>query len=264
MRIVVLVKQVPDMLTVKFDRERGVVDRASAGVEINPFDLNALEAAVQIKDQLGAEVIVLSMGPPRAEEALKDAISRGADSGYLMSDRFFGGADVKATARTLAAGIKKIGDVDLVIAGLQTVDGDTGQVGGEVAQYLDMPGICQVVQVNEVTDQAITVVANLWDGMYVKEVSYPCLITVTKDVNGPRLPSFKDKMRARKAEITVWGAKDIADILPQEELGLKGSPTFVKQIEVPKLHVREGKHYRDDVPGAVGAVIQALAQKRVI
>lgn len=264
MKIVVLVKQVPDMLTVKFDRERGVVDRASAGVEINPFDLNALEAAVQLKEELGAEVAVLSMGPPRAEEALKDAISRGADSGYLMSDRFFGGADVKATSRTLAAGIRKIGGADLVIAGLQTVDGDTGQVGSEVAQYLGMPGVCHVVEIKGADEKAIKVVTNLWDGLHVKEVSYPCLITVTKDVNGPRLPSFKDKMRARKAEITVWGADDIADQISREELGLKGSPTFVKQIEVPKLHIRAGRQYRDDVPGAVSAVIGALAEKRVI
>ena len=264
MRIVVLVKQVPDMITVKFDREKGVVDRGSAGVEVNPFDLNALEVAVQLKEKLGAEVIVLSMGPPRAEETLKDAISRGADSAYLMTDRAFGGADCKATSRTLAAGIRKLGQVDLVIAGLQTVDGDTGQVGGEVAQYLGMPGVCSVIDIRDASDKAITVVTNMWDGMYLKEITYPCLISVTKDVNAPRLASFKDKMRARKTDIVVWKHEDIADRLSAEEVGLKGSPTMVKKIQVPKLHERQGKLIRGNIPAAVETALHILAEKKVI
>lgn len=263
MKIVVLVKQVPDMDTVKFDREKGVIDRASAGVEVNPFDLNALEAGIQLKDKLGAEVYVLSMGPPRAEETLKDAISRGADAGYLLTDRLFGGADCKATSKTLVAGIKKIGNVDLVIAGLQTVDGDTGQVGGEIAQYLGVPGICSVSEIKDATEEKITVVTDLWDGLYVKEVQYPCLLSVTKDVNIPRLPSFKDKIRARKAEITSWTYEDISEFVTSEEIGIKGSPTIVKKIEVPHLHKREGQQFRDDKAGAVFAFTEALANQKV-
>lgn len=264
MKIVALVKQVPDMENVKFDSERGVIDRSSAGVEVNPFDLNALEAAVAIKDQLGAQVSALSMGPARAEETLKDAISRGADDAYLLTDRAFGGADVKATSKTLAAGIRHLGDVDLVIAGLQTVDGDTGQVGGEVAQYLGIPGICSVVEIREVTEDSITVVTNMWDGLYVKRINYPCLITVTKDVNIPRLPSFKDKMRARKAEVVKLSFEDMDGLLTAEEVGLKGSPTIVKKIVVPKVQGREGQLFRDDTPGAITAFKQVLHDKKIM
>lgn len=263
MRIVVLIKQVPDMEKVKFDREKGVVDRKSAGTEINPFDLNGLEAAVQIKEKTGAEVVALSMGPGSAEAALKEAISRGADRGILLSDRKFGGSDVKATAATLAAGVKEIGDFDLIFAGMQTVDGDTGQVGSEVAEFLDIPHICFVEKIEEVDEKSITAVTDIWEGVYVEKMKFPGLLTVTKDINNPRLPSFKDKMKSRKAEIPVWGLDDLSEF-DETMTGLKGSATMVKKIEVPKAVHREGKLWRENLDGAMNEFVDILVDRKVV
>ncbi len=264
MKIAVLVKQVPDMDRVKFDREKGVIDRNSAGVTLNPFDLNALEAALVIKEQTGASVVAVSMGPPRAEEALQEAIARGADEAYLLTDRAFGGADVKATSKTLAAAIKKTGDVDLILAGLQSVDGDTGQVGAEVAQYLGMPGVCSVLKVLGCNDKSVQVVVDMWDEQYVKDCAYPVLLTVTKEANVPRLPSFKDKMRARKAEITQWHLADLEAFVSAEELGIKGSPTVVRKIEIPPHHERKGKVYRDALEDALLEFRTVLRNSKVL
>lgn len=264
MKIIVLVKQVPDMEKVKFDREKGVVDRKSAGTEINPFDLNALEAAVQIKESVGGEVIAISMGPPSAESALREAISRGADQGILLSDRKFGGADVKATAHTLTAGIKKIGEFDLVIAGMQTVDGDTGQVGSEVAEFLDVPHICFVESIDSYSEDEIVVMADVWDSIYKKKMRFPGLITVTKDINSPRLPSFKNKMAARKAEIPVWGLDTLSEYMNESSVGLKGSATWVKKIEVPKAVKREGKLWRENIDSALDELIEVFAESKVL
>jgi electron transfer flavoprotein beta subunit len=264
MRIIVLMKQVPDMEKVKFDRENGVIDRKSAGTELNPFDLNALEAAVQIKENGGAEVIAVCMGPPSAEAALKEAISRGADQGILLSDRKFGGSDVKATAYTLAAGIKEVGECDLVFAGVQTVDGDTGQVGAEVAQFLDIPHIYFVDNIEEVNEESITVVTDIWDGVYVKKMKLPGLVTVTKDINSPRLPSFKDKMKSRKAEILVWGIEELKEHMDETETGRKGSATMVKKIEVPKAVHRKGLLWRENIDTALNEFVDILVDKKVI
>ena len=264
MKIAVLIKQVPDMEKVKFDRENGVIDRKSAGTELNPFDLNALEAAVQLKEKKGAEVVAISMGPPSAESAVKEAISRGADRGILLSDRKFGGADVKATAFTLAAGIKELGKVDLIFAGVQTVDGDTGQVGAEVAQFLEIPHVYYVEEILEMTDESITVVSDIWDGVYVKKMMLPGLITVTKDINSPRLPTFKDKMKSRKAEIPVWGLDELDGFICESETGRKGSATMVKRIEVPKAVRREGLLWRDNMDAALDEFVNVLAEKKVI
>lgn len=264
MKILVLVKQVPDMEKVKFDRERGVIDRRSAGTEVNPFDLNALETAMQIKEKTGGKIIAISMGPDQASDALREAISRGADEGILLSDRKFGGADVKATAKTLAAGIQKIGSFDIIIAGIQTVDGDTGQVGPEIAEMLKIPHISYAENISEISEESLQVACNLWGGTYLKEGRYPVLITVTKDINVPTIPSFKNKMKARKAEIVKWGLEDLKEFMEVTEAGLKGSATKVKKIEVPKAHKREGKLYRDNPEKAFSEIYAELIQNRIL
>lgn len=264
MRILVLLKQVPDMENVKFDREKGRIDRTSAGTEINPFDLNALEAAVRIKEKINSTVIALTMGPPNAEEVLKEAISRGADDGILLSDRKFGGADVKATSKTLAAAIKKVDKIDLIFAGIQTVDGDTGQVGPEIAEYLNIPHVSNVEDIKDFTEDHIDVVSNIFEGIYIKRAKYPALITVTKDVNVPRLPSFKNKMAARKAIITKWGYEDIKDIISEDEIGSKGSATKVKKIEVPPIPSRIGRVFRDSNEKAVTEIIKVCEKMKVL
>ncbi len=264
MTIIVLIKQVPDMEKVKFDREKGRIDRSSAGAEINPFDLNALEAALKISEQTSAKVIAMSMGPPQAEDCLREAIARGADEGILLSDMKFGGSDVKATSNILSAAIKKIGNYDLVIAGIQTVDGDTGQVGPEVAGILNIPHISNVESVKCFTETSIDVVCNVWEGLYLKRGKYPLLITVTKDVNVPRLPSFKNKMKARKAEITKWSYEDLKGVLEQSNIGIKGSATKVKKIEVPSQSKREGKRFKDMNSEAVLEILKVFKENKVL
>ncbi|WP_313345030.1 electron transfer flavoprotein subunit beta/FixA family protein [Sedimentibacter sp.] len=264
MNIIVLVKQVPDMEKVKFDREAGRIDRSSAGTEINPFDLNALEAAFQISENMNGKVTALTMGPPQAEEALKEAIARGADEGILLTDMKFGGSDVMITSTILSSAIKKIGQYDLIIAGIQSVDGDTGQVGAEVAGYLNIPHISNVEAIKSYTEKDIEVVSSVWESQYLKRGKYPLLITVTKDVNVPRLPSFKNKIKARKAEITKWTCEDLKEVLDDSKIGIKGSPTKVKKIEVPRQSKREGKLYKEDDEKAVEDILNVLKSHKIL
>lgn len=264
MTIIVLIKQVPDMEKVKFDREKGRVDRSSAGTEINPFDLNALEVALQISEKIGSKVVALSMGPPQAEDALREAIARGADEGILLSDSKFGGSDVKATSNILSAAIKKIGDYDLVIAGIQTVDGDTGQVGPEVAGYLGIPHISNVESLKDYSENSIEVICNVWEGLYLKRGKYPLLITVTKDVNVPRLPSFKNKMKARKTEIIKWGYEELKEVIDESQLGIKGSATRVKKIEVPQQTSRKGKVFKNCDNETISQLVCIFKENKVL
>lgn len=265
MNIIVLIKQVPDMEKVKFDREKGVVDRKSAGTEINPFDLNALETAVQISEKIDAKVTAISMGPPSAEQALKECIARGADEGILVSDAKFGGSDTKATSFILASAIKKIGNCSLIIAGEKTVDGDTGQIGPEVAEFLDIPHASYVSKITDANDENIKVCSEIWEGTYLKNMKLPALITVTKDINEPRLPAFKNKMKARKAEIKVIKFDDLKEYLDNDNVGFKGSPTKVKKIEVPEIEKRQGKIYREeDSEKAEEELINLFMKKKVL
>ncbi|MHC6180220.1 electron transfer flavoprotein subunit beta/FixA family protein [Clostridium sp. JNZ X4-2] len=264
MNIIVLIKQVPDMEKVKFDSEKGVVDRKSAGTEINPFDLNALEAAVQISEKIDSTVTAVSMGPPSAKEALKECIARGAAQGILVSDAKFGGSDTKATSTILSSAIKKIGNYDLVIAGEKTVDGDTGQIGPEVAEFLNIPHGSYVSKIQDIDENEIKVCSEIWEGTYLKSIKLPALITVTKDINTPRLPSFKNKMKARKAEIKIIKFEDLEENLNIDKVGFKGSPTKVKKIEIPQMTKRQGKIYRQNTSQAVGDLISIFKEKKVV
>lgn len=244
--IVVPIKQVPDIGKVKFDMERGRVDRSSAPAEINPFDENALEAAARIKEILGGIITAISMGPPSAEETLRDALSRGADRAILLTDRKFGGADTLATSYTLATAIRKIGTFDLVICGEKTIDGDTGQVGPELAEHLDISQVTYVSRIKEVSEKAISVISEMSGGSYLVELKLPGLITVTKDINEPRLPTLRDRIRARKATIEIWDANILADIADVNKFGLPGSPTMVSKVIVPSEKTRKGQFFQGD------------------
>lgn len=256
-RIIVPIKQVPDMSRVKFDTEKGRIDRSSAGAEINPFDLNALEAAVQIKDKLGDMITIISMGPPSAESALRDALSRGANEAVLLMDSAFAGADTLATSYTLAATIKKLGEFDLIICGEKTVDGDTGQVGPEIAEHLGIPHVAYVSEIKEAGKKMI--VACEMEGIhYLIESGLPLLITVTKDINMPRLPTFSDKLKTRKAKVEIWTAADLASIADQSRFGLQGSPTRVHKVTVPTEEGRKGEIFRGATDEAIGRIIDAV------
>jgi len=232
MRIVVCIKQVPDTSEVKINLETGTLIREGVPSIINPFDLHAIEAGLQLKEKTKGSVTVITMGPPQAETALRDALSMGVDKAVLLSDKAFAGSDTWATSYTLSKAIAKLG-ADIIICGKQAIDGDTAQVGPETAEFLNIPHISYVRKIEEVTDKFIRVHRMMDEGYDVVESSYPVLITVVKELNEPRLPSLKGKIAAKKAEIIKWGINDIqAD---ENDVGLKGSPTKVKNIFKPQI-----------------------------
>jgi electron transfer flavoprotein beta subunit len=254
MNIVVCVKQVPDTAEVKINPETGTLVREGVPSIINPFDLHAVEAGLQIKEKRGAKVTVLTMGPPQAETALREVLSMGADEAILLSDRSFAGSDTWATSFTLSKAIEKIG-ADIIICGKQAIDGDTAQVGPETAEFLSIPHISYVRKVEDVTDRSIRVQRLMDEGYDIVESTLPVLLTVVRELNEPRLPSLKGKMVAKKAEIRKWGKTDI--MADENDLGLKGSPTQVKNIFAPEA--RSGRKMIEGTPEEqVEALIQEL------
>ena len=252
-----LAKYVPDMSRVRFDVERGKVDRSSADLEINPFDLNALEAAVRIKEELGGQVFVLSMGPWRTESALKDTLARGADRAFLLEDRKFAGADTLATSYTIASTIKQLGNFDLILCGEKTVDGDTGQVGPEVAEHLNIPHIACAYEL-KVTREEVTATCDIGMERCTFKAPLPVLITVTKDMNTPRLPTFRDRARARQMAVQVMGAAVLSENADAARFGVQGSPTKVYKVIVPSDEGRKGRIFRQSSDEVVSEVAERI------
>ncbi len=233
MKIIVCVKQVPDAKDVRLDPKTNTLSREGVQAIMNPYDRHALEEAVRLKEQHGGTVTVLSMGPPQAEAMLREAVSCGADEAVLVSDRAFAGADTWATTYTLAMAIKKIDDFDLILCGKQAIDGDTAQVGPGLAERLDIPFVAYVRKIKHCTANTIQAERLMDDGYDLVEVSLPALFTVVKEINEPRIPSLKGKMKAKKIDITKLTAVDIeAD---PDQLGLKGSTTQVVKVFSPEL-----------------------------
>lgn len=232
MHIVVCIKQVPDTKNVRIDPDTHTLVRQGVESIVNPFDLFAVEAALRIKDQCGARVTVMTMGPPQADEALRDILALGVDDAVLLSDRAFAGADTWATSTTLSAAIRKIGDADLIICGKQAIDGDTAQVGPEVATLLDIPYATFVKKIELLDGSSLKVTRQTDEGLEVWKTPTPALITVLKEVGEPRLPSLRHKMRAKKASIPVWGVADL-DLDPNC-VGLCGSFTQVVRVFSPQ------------------------------
>jgi electron transfer flavoprotein beta subunit len=232
MHIVVCIKQVPNTTDVRIDPKTNTLMREGVESIVNPFDMYAIEEALRLRDKLpGSKVTVLTMGPPQAETALREAIAMGVDKGVLVSDRAFAGSDTWATSYTLAMSIRKIGDFGLIVCGKQASDGDTAQVGPGIATQLNLPQITYVRKIEQFDEKHVVAERMLEGGYEVIESPMPCLLTVVKEINEPRLPSLKGKMAAKKAEITKWGAADIqAD---PAKIGLNGSPTKVVKIFTP-------------------------------
>ncbi|MCE5193992.1 MAG: electron transfer flavoprotein subunit beta/FixA family protein [Nitrospiraceae bacterium] len=243
MNIVVCIKQVPDSSEVRINPETNTLIRDGVPTIINPYDLHAVEAGLQIKEAAGGKVFALTMGPPQAESALRDVIAMGVDEAVLLSDKAFAGSDTWATAYTLAKAIENI-KADVIICGKQAIDGDTAQVGPEMAEFLDIPHISYVRKIEEVKPEGIKVQRLMDDGYDVVESTLPVLLTVVKELNQPRLPSLKGKMAAKKAEIKKLGAKEIG--IKEEDTGLKGSPTQVRKIFAPEI--RAGRKTFDGTP----------------
>jgi len=231
MKIIVCIKQVPDAKDVRLDPETNTLAREGVQSIMNPYDQHALEEAVRLKEQLGGEVTVLSMGPPQAEEVLRQAISCGADRGVLISDRAFAGADTWATSYTLAKAVNSIGEFDLILCGKQAIDGDTAQVGPGLAMQLDIPFVTCIQKIREADDVQLVMERMMDDGYDVVSVPYPALLTVVKDLNEPRVPSLKGKMKSKKAEIEMLTAADVG--ADASCIGLAGSPTQVVDVFPP-------------------------------
>ncbi|MCK9526963.1 MAG: electron transfer flavoprotein subunit beta/FixA family protein [Limnochordia bacterium] len=235
MHVVVCIKQVPEARSVAICPETGVLMRDGVDSTMNPFDLYALETALRLKEQLGASISVITMGPPQAEAVVREAYQMGADRGYLLSDRAFAGADTLATSYTLARGIEKVGAFDLILCGLQTTDGDTAQVGPGMAEVLKIPHESNVIQVKEVADDRVTVVSDLGTKLYTKAIQFPCLLTVTKEVGEPRLVSYRLKKKTKDWPVVVLTSQDF---LGEEHafFGLSGSPTQVERTFAPETN----------------------------
>lgn len=231
MNIAVCVKQVPDTSEVKIDPETGTMKREGVPSILNPFDAYAVEEAIRIKEKAGGKVTAITMGPPQAAEALRHVVAMGVDEVMLLSDRAFAGADTWATSYTLGLGLKKLDGLDLVICGKQAIDGDTAQVGPGVAENLGIPFVAYVRKVLELGGGKMKVERLIEDGYEVVEVSLPAVITVLKEINTPRMPSLKGKMKAKGVEIKPLDASALG-ALP-EKIGLAGSPTKVVKVFTP-------------------------------
>jgi len=230
--IIVCIKQVPESTEVKIDPKTNTLVREGTKGIINPFDTYALEEGLRLRERFGGKVTVLSMGPPQAGEAIREAIALGADEGILLSDRAFAGADTLATAETLARAIEKLAEYDLIICGKQTMDGDTAQVGPSLAEKLAIPFIAYVSKIEEISHHRIKVKRMIEEGYQVLEMPLPGLITVVKEINEPRLPSLKAMFKAKNMDIPIWTADDL--VLEKDKVGLSGSPTKVIRIFTPE------------------------------
>ncbi|OGC25628.1 electron transfer flavoprotein subunit beta [candidate division WOR-1 bacterium RIFOXYB2_FULL_42_35] len=230
MDIIVCIKQVPDTTEVKINPETNTLVREGVPSIVNPFDENAIEAALKLKELHGGKVTAITMGPPQAAEALKTVLAMGVDDVILVSDRSFAGSDTWATSYTLAQTIKKLGNYDLIICGKQAIDGDTAQVGPGIAEWLKLPQVTFAVKI-EVNGKIAKVERLLEEVNEVVETPLPAVLTVVKQINEPRMPSLRGMMKAKKAEVKTMNAAAI-DADPKN-LGLNGSPTQVVKIFTP-------------------------------
>ncbi len=263
MNIIVCIKQVPGTNKVEVDPVTGVLKRDGVDSKINPYDLFALETAFELAEQNKGFVKVLSMGPPQAKEVLKEALWMGADEGVLLSDRKFGGADVAATSNALKLGVEKIGKYDLIICGKQTTDGDTAQVGAELAEKLNIEHISNVTEVISLDENTITVVSDIDKAFAKVKINLPCLLTIEKDANTPRLPSYKRKKELKSDElIKTYSVADFPEA-DENKLGLKGSPTQVERIFPPENDI-EKEMIKGDSSGLATKLFEKLSKQKFI
>ena len=259
MNIVVCLKQVPDTTAVKIDPKTGTLIRDGVPSIINPEDKHALEAALTLKDTVGGQVTVISMGPPQAQNALREALCMGADEAILITDRAFAGADTLATSKALAGALRKL-DYDIVFAGRQAIDGDTAQVGPEIAEHLSIPQVTYVQDV-KVEEDGLLVNRALEDGYELIKVQTPVLLTAIKELNEPRYMNVKYIFDTANKEVQTWSANDIE--VNQEELGLKGSPTKVRKT-MTKETKGAGELINEVPQEAVKYVLGKLKEKHYI
>jgi len=263
MKIVVCIKQVPDTTEVRLDPVTGTLIRDGIPTIINPDDRAGIEAALTLRGQAGGSVTVLTMGPPQADVALREALAMGADEAILLTDRAFGGADTWATSSTIAAALRKTG-FDVIITGRQAIDGDTAQVGPQIAEHLAIPQVSYAGDI-QVEGETLVVRRMFEDRCHIIEVTAPCLITALSELNKPRYMSIAGIYDAyRKKEVTVWTLADIEDHIDTGNIGLNGSPTRVKK-SFTKQPKGTGTFVDNASPDeAVEIIVQKLAEKYII
>jgi electron transfer flavoprotein beta subunit len=258
MKIIVCVKQVPDTTEVKINPETNTLIREGVESIVNPFDLHAIEEALKIKENIGeGEIIAISMGPPQAKDALKEVIAMGVDKAYLVSDKEFAGADTLATSYTLSQAIKKIEPFDLILCGKQAIDGDTAQVGPGLAGHLNIPQVAYVKNIERIDKSSARVQRITEEGFQIIETPLPALLTVVKDINIPRLPTLRGKLRAKKEEIPLLTHGDLST--DPERIGLTGSATWVVKVFSPEVS-KNSKIYSGDIGESVDKVSEVLKE----
>ena len=265
MNIVVCIKQVPDTNEVRLDPVTNTLIRDGVPSIINPDDKSGLEVALRLKDENpDIHVTVLSMGPPQAQEALREALAMGADDGILVSDRAFGGADTWATSCTITAALEHL-DFDLIICGRQAIDGDTAQVGPQIAEHIGVPQVSYVEELDLDDDKkGITVKRQFEDRYHTINIKFPCLITAIAELAEPRYMTIGKVFEAYQKEIRVWGLEDIKDKLDMANIGLKGSPTKVRK-SFPKQGKGKGVLLTDlTADEAAQAIVAKLQEKYII
>ncbi|MDR1379478.1 MAG: electron transfer flavoprotein subunit beta/FixA family protein [Synergistaceae bacterium] len=233
MNVIVPIKQVPESSNVKMDPETGTVIRAGVETVVNPLDLYALEASLRLREKYDGKVTAISMGPPQATRALKEAVAMGCDGAVLLSDRKVSGSDTCATSYALAQMIRAIGEYDVIISGERATDGDTAQVGPGIASWLGIPVVTYVSKIEEIQNGRILLERLVEEGYQQLSTALPCLLTVVKEVATPRLPTLKGKIRSMELNIPIYTAQDVE--LNPDYVGLKGSPTKVVKIDTPKV-----------------------------
>ncbi len=231
MNVFICMKQVPETPSVEIQEQSGTVVRGKGKPVINPSDLYALEEGVRLKEAHGCRVSVITMGPPEAEESLREALALGIDQAYLLCDSQFDGSDTLATAYVLSRAVHKIGEPGTIICGRQSTDGSTGQVAAQLAQWLDMPFAALVNRIEEVSEDRIKLRRLDDEGYRTVEMSLPGVISVVKEINEPRLPSLRGLMQSKKAKIPVWTAADLK--VDPARIGSKGSPTRISSAFFP-------------------------------
>jgi electron transfer flavoprotein beta subunit len=261
MNVVVCLKQVPGTTEVKINPQTNTLVRQGIPNIINPFDTYALEEGVRLKEKHGGKITALSMGPPQAVDMLREAISLGADEAVLLSDGAFAGADTWATAFTLAAAVRKLGQFDIVICGRQSTDGDTAQVGPELSEMLGVPFIAYVGRIEEISGGQVRVKRMIDEGHELVQSPLPLVITVTKEINTPRLPSLRGIARSKSAKIPVWTLQDLG--LDPARVGLAGSYTKVVKIFTPRRE-KKAEMLQGEIEAQVSSLISKLQDSRLI
>ena len=262
MKILVCIKQVPGSNQVEVDPVTGVLKRSGIPSKINPYDLYAIETALSLTERFGGTVDAITMGPPQAKAVIEEAVCMGVSGGTVLTDRKFAGADVLATAYTLSQGIRKCGEYDLIICGKQTTDGDTAQVGAEVAEYLGIPNVSNVLSVDDFRDGKLLLTVSLDEAVVSLEIAPVCLISVDGDINTPRLPSYKIKRALTAQVVRFLTFADFADQDPSH-YGLSGSATQVERIFPPEK-VSEKQTITGDADAQASALFDLLRQRKML